>query len=89
MLAAMPAKKKSKGRSPRRTDDPIPDISDILRLHMEASRHRDALLEEARQLQIAGKVREARKLLSEAVEIQTRLRALEEGVRKPNPHGQQ
>lgn len=82
----MPAKKNSKGRLPHHTDGRKPSISEILRLHMEASKHRDALLEEARQLQIAGKIRAARKVLAEAVEVQTRLRALEEGVRPRNPH---
>lgn len=63
-----------------------PDVQDIFGLHLEASKHRDELLEEARALQIAGKIREARKKLKHAQEIQHRLTALETEVRlRPHP----
>jgi hypothetical protein len=46
-----------------------------------ASQHRDDLLEEARTLKTAGKIREARKKLKAAQEIQHRLTALETEAR--------
>jgi hypothetical protein len=53
----------------------------ILALHSEASQHREELLEEARQLRAAGKLREARRLMRTAREIQFQLQALEVQVR--------
>jgi hypothetical protein len=58
-----------------------PDIQDLFALHVSASQRRDALLEEVRALQAAGKIREARKRLETAREIQHRLTALETEVR--------
>ena len=74
----MAAKNKKKGPS---RSDRAPDVQDIFGPHVAASQHRDALLAEARALQTAGKVREARKRLRAAQEIQHRLTALETEVR--------
>jgi hypothetical protein len=71
---------KNKKKSPSRSDRE-PGIQDISGLHVNASQHRDALLAEARALQAAGKIREARKRLRAAQEIQHRLTALETEVR--------
>jgi hypothetical protein len=74
----MAAKNKNKGRPAGR---PEPDGQEIFGLHLKASQHRDELLAEARALQTAGKIREARKRLRAAQEIQHRLTALETEVR--------
>jgi hypothetical protein len=71
---------KNKKKSPLRSDRE-PDVQDIVGLHLTASQNRDALLAEARALQVAGKLREARKRLRAAQEIQHRLTALETEVR--------
>jgi hypothetical protein len=75
----MAAKNKKTAR--RGATDREPDIQDIFALHLTATQHRDALLAEARTLQAAGKIREARKRLTAAQEIQHRLTALETEVR--------
>jgi hypothetical protein len=63
-MAARNKKKARRGATGRG-----PDIQDIFALHLTASQHRDALLAEARALQAAGKIREARKRLTAAQEI--------------------
>ena len=50
----------------------------IVSLHLEARRRHDELLEEAQNLQAAGKVREARVVLKTAEFMQAHLAALEE-----------
>jgi hypothetical protein len=72
---------KNKKTTRRGATDREPDIQDIVGVHVTASQHRDALLAEARALQDAGKIREARKRLRAAQEIQHRLTALETEVR--------
>jgi hypothetical protein len=54
------AKNKSKGRSAL---TPIPDIRETFALHLKANQRLDALLEEVRELQGAGKIREARRVI--------------------------
>jgi hypothetical protein len=57
------------------------EVQDLFRLHLQASRRRDELLDEALILKAAGDIREARRLLREAKTIQMWLRSLEEDVR--------
>ena len=57
------------------------EVQDIFRLHLQASRRRDELLDEVLVLKAAGAIREARRLLREAKTIQMWLRSLEEDVR--------
>jgi hypothetical protein len=75
----------AKNKRPKRAEpadiDPRPDIRQVFALHVEACRRRDELLEEARELQAAGKIRAARKHLTQAEEIQERLTALEDECR--------
>lgn len=61
-----------------------PDVQEIFGLHVEGSRRRDNLLKEVRALQSAGKIREARKRLKAADQIQQCLHALETECRHPN-----
>lgn len=85
----MAAKNRKKGRVRTRRDRDAPDIPpsphDVLMLHMQASKRRDELLGEARDLQAAGKISAARKVLAEAEEIQRRLHALEAWYRPQAP----
>ena len=74
----MAAKNKKKVQS---RSDLKPDIQGVVGLHLTASQHRDELLAEARALHATGKIREARKRLREAQEIQHRLTALETEAR--------
>jgi hypothetical protein len=69
--------KKNKAKA-RPSSPDSPDISDTFALHFQASRRRDEILEEAKALQATGKVRDARKLLRQAHEMQKHLKALEE-----------
>jgi hypothetical protein len=57
------------------------DFRRLVNLHVEASQHREELLEEARQLRAAGKIREARRLMRTAEELHSQLQALEAQVR--------
>jgi hypothetical protein len=75
----MAAKNKKTAR--RGATEREPDVLDLVGLHLTASQNRDALLAEARALQAAGKIREARKRLRAAQEIQHRLTSLETEVR--------
>jgi hypothetical protein len=75
----MAAKNKKTAR--RGATDREPVSQESFGLHLTASQHRDELLAEARALQTAGKIREARKRLRAAQEIQHRLTALETEVR--------
>lgn len=61
-----------------------PDVQEIFGLHVEGSKQRDQLLEQVRALQSAGKIREARKRLKAADQIQQCLHALETECRHPN-----
>ncbi len=78
---------KNKNTSRRGATDREPDIQEIFALPVAASQHRDALRAEARALQAAGKLREARRRLTAAQEIQHRLTALETEVRLSSPRG--
>jgi hypothetical protein len=57
-------------------------------LYVEASQRRNQLLEEARELQTADKIKAAHQLLAQAIEIQERLTALENECRTPSPRHQ-
>ena len=80
-MAAKGLAAKNKRMARRGATEREPDIRDLFALHVTASQRRDALLEEVRVLQAAGKIREARKRLEAAEEIQHRLTALETEVR--------
>ena len=73
--AVMAAKNKSKGR--KHADRP-PDVQEIFALHFHASRRQEEIVAEAKELQKAGKLREARALLKQAKEIGKHLKALED-----------
>lgn len=60
-------------------------ISDILGLHVQGSQRRDELLQQARDLQAQGKIKEARAALSRAETIQTHLDALAKSVHPKVP----
>jgi hypothetical protein len=77
-------------QSSRPTPNPADkaDIREVLSCHFQASRRRDAIIDEANSLHRAGKVREARDLLKQAQEIQTLIRTLEESRRLPSPRRQ-
>lgn len=55
-------------------------------LDLRASHRHDDLLEEARHLQAAGKIREARAVEKRAAQIDRLIGALETEIRQPNPH---
>ena len=54
------------------------DIREVLSFHFQASRRRDAIIDEANSLHRAGNIREARERLKQAQEIQTLIRTLEQ-----------
>jgi len=62
---------------------PRADLQAILSLHLEARRHREGLLAEARALHAAGKLKEARVVLKTAKFVQAHMRALEVEFRRP------
>jgi uncharacterized protein with WD repeat len=73
------AAKKNRKRQSRRV---VPEIHEIDTIHFQASRRRDELLEDARELKAAGKIRQARELLKQAKAIQRQLRAFEQEIRQ-------
>jgi hypothetical protein len=54
--------------------------------HFQASRRRDEILEEAKGLQVAGRIPEARQLLKRAKKLQKHLKALAGNCRLSGPH---
>jgi hypothetical protein len=81
---AMDTNNKQSSRSAPKPADQA-DIREVLSFHFQASRRRDAIIDEANSLHRAGKIREARELLKQAQEIQTLIRTLEESRRLPRP----
>ena len=81
MMHGVPAKESFNRPDLLTEDRETPDIRRIVAIHAEASQHREELLEEARQLQAAGKIREARRWIRTAEELQSQLQALEAQVR--------
>jgi hypothetical protein len=77
MMRGVPAKESFNRPDLLTEDRDTPDIRRIVAIHAEASQHR----EEARQLQAAGKIREARRWIRTAEELQSQLQALEAQVR--------
>jgi hypothetical protein len=69
----MATKNKSNGRS---SSHPSPGIRDMFAFHFQTSRRRDEILEEAKGLQVAGRIPEARQLLKRARKLQKHLKAL-------------
>ena len=61
------------------------DEQELLRVHLEASRLRDELLEEARVLRRAGKIAQARKAQASAEGISRELRKVENARRNRAP----
>jgi hypothetical protein len=60
---------------------PASGAHDSVGLHMRAAQHRDDLLEEAKELQAAGKIREARAVERRAAQVEQLVGALETEVR--------
>jgi hypothetical protein len=85
MLCRMVANKKPPKRDRRRTlGHTASDVHQIVALHVQATQARDELLEQARTLQAAGLIRDARAALNAAEAIQQRLTELETHVRRPH-----
>jgi hypothetical protein len=70
----MATKNSSKSRPRLRA---LRDIHDTFGLHFQGSRRREEILEHASALQAAGNVRDARKLMKQAQELEKHLKALE------------
>jgi hypothetical protein len=62
------------------------DTDEISGTHLRASQHREELLEEARALRAAGRIREARGVEKRAEQVDQLLGALEADVKLPHPH---
>ncbi len=75
----MAAKNKPTGRV-RSADSAARDVTG---LHLRASQHRDDLIEEARSLMSAGRVREARAVEKRAAQVEQLLGAIECEARPP------
>lgn len=60
---------------------PTPGTHKTAHLHLRASHHREELLEEARALMAAGKVREARAVQNRASQVGQLVGALESDIR--------
>jgi len=54
--------------------------------HFQTSRRRDEILEEAKGLQVTGRIPEARQLLKQAKKLQKHLKALTGNCRLSGPH---
>jgi hypothetical protein len=75
---------------PRRAADVSargPDVQEVFGMQLRASQRRDELLEEARELQAAGKIRQARAVEKRAGQIQQLIGALEQENRPPGSAG--
>ena len=59
------------------------DISRIATILAQASAHREELLEEARQLLVQGRIREAKRLMNTAEKLHAQLAALERQMYPP------
>jgi hypothetical protein len=80
----MAAKNKRTGRTGTSGDDGAAFGEHSSRgLHFRASQHREALLEEARALMVAGRIREARAVEKRAGQVGQLVGALETEVRGP------
>jgi hypothetical protein len=60
-----------------------PGIPDLFGLSLTASERREALLEQVQHLRAAGKIREAKRLVTEGGDVHRRLQALEAEIRSP------
>lgn len=70
----------ARSRPPRQID-----IHETLRLYVDASRRIEQLVHEGEELRRAGKIREARKKLAAAEEIQGHLKAIEDRMKPKRP----
>jgi hypothetical protein len=77
----MAAKNKRAKRAATSDAARIPGAHKIADLHFRASHHREELLEEARALMAAGKVREARAVEKRAGQVEQLVGALESDIR--------
>jgi hypothetical protein len=77
---AVPMAAKNKSKSRPAPASPMPDQEEILALHRRATKRRDELLEDVRELKAAGKRKKAKVMLREAQTIQEWLGALEAEV---------
>ena len=86
----MAARNKPPSRSNTRDSrSGMPDVVEISDTHFRASQHREELLEEARALRAAGKIREARGVEKRAAQVDQLVGALEAEVKRPDPHAEQ
>jgi hypothetical protein len=65
------------------------DVRDVSGLQLRASHHRDELLDEARTLRAAGKIRESRAVEKRAGLVEQLLGAIESELRRPDSHESQ
>jgi hypothetical protein len=77
----MAAKNKRANRAATDAAAPAPGTHKTADLHLRASHHREELLEEARALMAAGKVREARAVEKRASQVGQLVGALESDIR--------
>lgn len=63
----------------------IVDEHELVRIHMEATRQRDELQEEAAALRRAGKIREAKKVEARAAVLSKEIARVEEARRPVRP----
>ena len=77
----MAAKNKRANRASASEAARIPGTHKATDLHFRASHHREELLEEARALMAAGKVREARAVEKRAGQVEQLVGALEADIR--------
>jgi hypothetical protein len=71
----------AKNKRPSHSRAPGGGAHDSVGLHLRASQHRDELLEEAKELQAAGRIREARAVEKRAAQVEQLVGALETEVR--------
>jgi len=81
----MAAKNKRTGRGTSGDDTSGSGERSVSGTHFRASQHREVLLEEARALMSAGRVREARAVEKSAGQVGQLLGALESEIRGPSP----
>ena len=62
-----------------------PDVSELLRVHMEASKRLRELIQESERLRDAGRLRDARRVFQKAEDIRAGIEALERQCRPKSP----
>jgi hypothetical protein len=72
----------AKNKRASRIDTEVP-VHDVFGLRLRASQHHEDLLEEARSLRAAGKIREARGVEKRAGQVEQLMGALDAEARQP------